>query len=128
MQTDSKNLISDLKGIRSEILALKQTYQRGLNRTNFELRYIQEQMSQSVVNFRLQIVYDEKTKQQPFVEISIYHFYYANIRFSSWTWDENTHTTTITGKYHNYRFNNNNKTELALISSAPIKSLTWSEN
>jgi hypothetical protein len=71
MQTDSKNLISDLKGIKSEILALKQTYQRGLNRTNFELRYIQEQMSKSVVNFRLQIVYDEKTKQQPFVEISI---------------------------------------------------------
>lgn len=127
MNVTSKDFTAQFKGIKAEVLAMKQAHEYGLNRTNFELRYIEEYVSDSAASFRLTITFDTKSSSQPYIQINSYDFDYAEIYLYTWTWDAINKAIIITGLYGNFHYVSHPETEIALVSAVPIKNIVWEE-
>lgn len=127
MNVTSKDFTAQFKGIKAEVLALKQAHEYGLNRTNFDIRYIEETVSSAGVNYEMTIVFDTKSSSQPYIQINSYDFDYAEIYLYTWTWDGDTKTLTLTGYYRNFHYVSHPETEIAIVSAVPIKNIVWEE-
>lgn len=124
---DGRDFSLRLKKIKAEVLALKQSHDFGLNRTNFDRRYIEESVSSAGVNFKLVILFDTRDTSQPYIQMNVYDYDYADIYTHSWNWDTTNKQLTVTGYYRNFHYGSFPYTEVAIVSAKPIISIDWSE-
>lgn len=123
MLTKTKDFTAQFKGIKAEVLALKQAHKYGLNRTDFNLVYVNEQLSKRGVYFKLVIELDMRGSLEPYVDLSSYEIEFL----FSWDWDADAKTITVTGFYYYSEPGQSQYTRIGIISSIPIKSYTWEE-
>lgn len=126
MDVCAKDFTNKFKGIKAEVLALKQSHDFGMNRANFDSIFIQETCSDVGVNFTMTITFNTDSDSQPYVQINSYDFDYAELYLYTWNWDALAKVLTITGYYRNYHYVSF-PTAIGVVSAKPISTYTWSE-
>lgn len=124
MDVCAKDFTNKFKGIKAEVLALKQTKKYGLNRTNFDTLFITKSLTSTNVTLKLTLNFDTNSNTEPFVELNFSDFGAVFLGIQSWTWDSTTKSDTIIFKFTNF---SQPIAELNLISTKPILSYVCEE-
>lgn len=127
MNTQAKDFTNEFKGIKREVLAMKQYHGYGLNRTNFDIEFVEKHVSSAGVNYRFVITFDTNSNSQPYIQLNSYDFDYAELYIYTWDWDGDNKTLTLTGYYRNFHYVSVQHTEIGIVSAVPILSYTWEE-
>lgn len=121
---DGRDFSLRLKKIKAEVLALKQAHAYGLNRTDFDSIFIEEEKSARRVNYKLVIKVDTSLSLQPYIELTSLDLF----SFNSWDWNGVDKEFTITGSYYNsIPSAQGYTTAISLVSTKPIISYEWEE-
>ena len=123
LEMDARDFSLRLKKIKAEVLAMKQSHKYGLNRTNFDFRFINEPMSKRSIDFRLTLVLETRSLNEPYIDFSAQHIW-----FYGRSWNQNNKTLIIAGHYYAPNPSTTGYyTEFGIISTKPIESISWEE-
>lgn len=96
---NNDDLKRKIKWLSREILAQKQAFQRGLNRTDWSVATATQSNPDpdaSYTNFTISITFDTTSNLMPFCQLFI-EFQNAELEYSSFAWNSSTKVATYTG-------------------------------
>ena len=115
---DNRDLYTRLKAIKAEVLAMKQSHDYGLNRTDFDFRWLGYPIPSRYVQFRLTIVVENAVGGEPYIDISV-----EDIFITGRTWNNNTQTLIIIGYYFYPEIAQSYTADIGIISTKVIKTI-----